>query len=207
MRSVTVCRASITGEATSPVCWCFLLPTASQHSFLQHLPPEGLLTCINSSFSHPGLAGKGASLHQLHGNSDLSAQSILRSKRIPFLTIKQMLTALLQQAADVEWDEELSSKGVPVQVTGQSKGALQDWDQQEPTGRGFPVPALNLRRNSNNESQHTCHLTRGTCVQKSNSFPKNRSDMLNSPQARHGRHTNVLASKAVQAQDIRLSFF
>lgn len=53
-------------------------------------------------------------------------------------------------------------------------------------------------------------LTRGTSVHKSNSFPRNRSDMPNSPQAqpaRHGRHTNVLASKALQAQDIRLSFF
>lgn len=73
-------------------------------------------------------------------------------KESAFLTIKQMLTALLQQAAHVEWDEQLGSKGVPIQVTGQSKGALQDRDQQEPTGRGFAVPALNLRRNSNNES-------------------------------------------------------
>lgn len=63
-----------------------------------------------------------------------------------------MLTALLEQAAHVEWDEELSSKGVPIEVTGQSKGALQDWDQQETTGGGFAMPTLNLRRNSNNES-------------------------------------------------------
>lgn len=59
---------------------------------------------------------------------------------------------------------------------------------------------------------HTTYvkLKKGTYVHRSNSFPKNRSDMLNSPQAQlalHGRHTSVLVSKAVQAQDIRLSFF
>lgn len=35
-------------------------------------------------------------------------------KQRTFLTIKQMLTTLLQQAANVEWDEQLSSKWVSV---------------------------------------------------------------------------------------------
>lgn len=60
-----------------------------------------------------------------------------------------MLTALLQQAAHVEGDEELGSEWVPVEVTGQGKGAFQHWDEQEPTGGGLPVPALNhLKKNS-----------------------------------------------------------
>lgn len=58
---------------------------------------------------------------------------------------------------------------------------------------------------------HTTYakLKKGTYVHRSNLFPKNRSDILNSPQAQlalHGKHTSVLVSKAVLAQDIRLSF-
>lgn len=45
------------------------------------------------------------------------------------LTIKQVLTALLEQAAGVEWDEELGSKWIAIQVTGQRKGTLQNRDQ------------------------------------------------------------------------------
>lgn len=55
-----------------------------------------------------------------------------------------MLAALLKQTADVEWDEELGSKRIAVQVTGQCKGTLQNWDQQKATGGGFSMPTLDL---------------------------------------------------------------
>lgn len=45
------------------------------------------------------------------------------------LTVKQVLTALLEQTADVEWDEELGSERIAIQVTGQSKGTFQNRDQ------------------------------------------------------------------------------
>lgn len=60
------------------------------------------------------------------------------------LTVKQVLTALLQQAADVERDEELGSKWISIQVTGQRKGTLQNRDQQKATGGGFSMPTLDL---------------------------------------------------------------
>lgn len=44
------------------------------------------------------------------------------------LTIEQVLAALLEQAAEVERDEELGSQGVAVQVTGQCKRTLQNRD-------------------------------------------------------------------------------
>lgn len=55
-----------------------------------------------------------------------------------------MLAALLEQAADVEWDEELSSKWITIQVTGQRKGTLQNGDQQKAAGSSFSMPALDL---------------------------------------------------------------
>ena len=53
------------------------------------------------------------------------------------LTVKQVLAALLEQAADVEWDEQLGPERVAVQVTGQSKGPLQNRHQR---------PSLTLKR-------------------------------------------------------------
>lgn len=44
------------------------------------------------------------------------------------LTIEQVLAALLEQAAEVERDEELGPQGVAVQVTGQCKRTLQNRD-------------------------------------------------------------------------------
>ena len=60
------------------------------------------------------------------------------------LTVKQVLAALLEQAADVEWDEQLGPERVAVQVTGQSKGPLQNRHQQKATGGGLAVPTLDL---------------------------------------------------------------
>lgn len=60
------------------------------------------------------------------------------------LTIKQVFTAFLEQTADVERDEELGSKRVAIQVTGQRKGTLQNRDQQKATGGGFSMPTLDL---------------------------------------------------------------
>lgn len=44
------------------------------------------------------------------------------------LTVKQVLAAVLEQAAEVEWDEELSPQRVAIEVTGQCKRTLQNWD-------------------------------------------------------------------------------
>lgn len=44
------------------------------------------------------------------------------------LTVEQVLTAVLEQAAEVEWDEELGPQRIAVQVTGQCKRTLQNWD-------------------------------------------------------------------------------
>lgn len=60
------------------------------------------------------------------------------------LTIEQVLAAFFEQAADVEWDEELGAKRIAIQVTGQCKGTLQNGDQQKATGSGFSVPTLDL---------------------------------------------------------------
>lgn len=60
------------------------------------------------------------------------------------LTIEQMLAAFLEQTADVKWDEELGSKRIAIQVTGQRKGTLQNRDQQKATGGGFSMPTLYL---------------------------------------------------------------
>lgn len=60
------------------------------------------------------------------------------------LTVKQVLAALLEQAADVERDEELGPERVAIQVTGQRKGTLQNRHQQKATGRGLAMPTLDL---------------------------------------------------------------
>lgn len=44
------------------------------------------------------------------------------------LTVEQVLAAVLEQAAEVEWDEELSPQRVAIEVTGQCKRTLQNWD-------------------------------------------------------------------------------
>lgn len=67
-----------------------------------------------------------------------------KGKGVSTLTVKQVLAAFLEQAADVERDEQLGSKGVAVQVTGQCKRTLQNWDQEEAAGGGLPMPALDL---------------------------------------------------------------
>lgn len=64
------------------------------------------------------------------------------------LTVKQVLAAFLEQTADVEWDEELRSKRVTIQVTGQRKGTLQNRDQQKATGGGFSMPTLDLEEST-----------------------------------------------------------
>lgn len=72
---------------------------------------------------------------------------LTRGDRMPggvSLTIKQVLAAVLEQTADVERDEELGSKRIAIQVTGQRKGTLQNRDQQKATGGGFPMPTLDL---------------------------------------------------------------
>lgn len=68
------------------------------------------------------------------------------------LTIKQVLTALLEQAAGVEWNEELCSKRIAIQVTGQRKGTLQNRDQQKAAGSGFAMPTLDLVESTETES-------------------------------------------------------
>lgn len=53
-------------------------------------------------------------------------------------------------------------------------------------------------------------LKKSTYGHRTNSFPEERSDMLNSPQAPlalYGKHTSILVGKAVQAQAIRLPFW
>lgn len=64
------------------------------------------------------------------------------------LTIEQVLAALLEQAAEVERDEELGPQGITIQVTGQSKRTLQNWDQQEATGGSFSMPTLDLKEST-----------------------------------------------------------
>lgn len=71
------------------------------------------------------------------------------------LTIKQVLTALLEQAAGVEWDEELGSKRIAIQVTGQCKGTLQNGDQQKAAGSGFAMPTLDLEGSTETVSSPT----------------------------------------------------
>lgn len=61
------------------------------------------------------------------------------------LTFKQVIAAVLQQAVDVQRDEELGPQGVSVQIRRQGEGDLQNRNQQEAAGGGFPVPALDLR--------------------------------------------------------------
>lgn len=71
------------------------------------------------------------------------------------LTIKQVLAAFLEQTADVERDEELGSKRIAIQVTGQRKGTLQNRDQQEATGGGFSMPTLDLVESTETVSSPT----------------------------------------------------
>lgn len=59
-------------------------------------------------------------------------------------TFKKVVTAILQQAVDVQRNEELRSQRVSVQAGRQSERNFQHRDQQETTGRRFPVPALDL---------------------------------------------------------------
>lgn len=61
------------------------------------------------------------------------------------LTIKQVITALLQQALNVEGDKQLGTERVTIQVRRQSKGHLQHGYEQEATRRCLPVPALHLK--------------------------------------------------------------
>ena len=72
------------------------------------------------------------------------------------LTVKQVLAALLEQAADVEWDEQLGPERVAVQVTGQSKGPLQNRHQQKATGGGLAVPTLDLVGSTEARSFRLC---------------------------------------------------
>ena len=72
------------------------------------------------------------------------------------LTVKQVLAALLEQAADVEWDEQLGSERVAVQVTGQSKGPLQNRHQQKATGGGLAMPTLDLVGSTETQSFLLC---------------------------------------------------
>lgn len=75
-----------------------------------------------------------------------------RTTKGSVLTIKQVLTALLEQAAGVEWNEELCSKRIAIQVTGQRKGTLQNRDQQKAAGSGFAMPTLDLVESTETES-------------------------------------------------------
>lgn len=59
-------------------------------------------------------------------------------------TFKKVVAAILQQAVDVQRDEELRPQRVSVQAGRQSEGDFQHRDQQETTGRRLPVPALDL---------------------------------------------------------------
>lgn len=68
------------------------------------------------------------------------------------LTVKQVLTALLEQTADVERDEELGPEWVAIQITGQCKGTLQHRHQQKATGGGLAVPTLDLAENTETHS-------------------------------------------------------
>lgn len=46
-----------------------------------------------------------------------------------FKAVEQVLAAVLEQAAEVEWDEELGPQRVAIQVTGQCKRTLQNRDE------------------------------------------------------------------------------
>ena len=72
------------------------------------------------------------------------------------LTVKEVLAALLEQAANVEWDEQLGPERVAVQVTGQSKGPLQNRHQQKATGGGLAVPTLDLVGSTETQSFLLC---------------------------------------------------
>ena len=72
------------------------------------------------------------------------------------LTVKQVLAALLEQAADVEWDEQLGPERVAVQVTGQSKGPLQNRHQQKATRGSLAMPTLDLVGSAETQSLLLC---------------------------------------------------
>ena len=82
------------------------------------------------------------------------------------LTVKQVLAALLEQAADVEWDEQLGSERVAVQVTGQSKGPLQNRHQQKATGGGLAMPTLDLVGSTETQSFLLCTTFFFSCTKQ-----------------------------------------
>lgn len=59
-------------------------------------------------------------------------------------TFEQVVAAILQQAVDVQRDEELGSQRISVQVRRLRERDLQHGDQQEAAGGRFPVPPLDL---------------------------------------------------------------
>lgn len=62
--------------------WVLVLPAAHSQPASTATCSTSSLCCRNSSFSHPRLAAEGASLYQLHANTDLFAQRIFGVKEV-----------------------------------------------------------------------------------------------------------------------------